>query len=139
MRALKGEKPFTVIIYTAAFFALIHHSFFSLPYAFFAGAVFMLVDIMTGSIWPSVIIHFLNNLLSVLWYFCSGEAYFAPLIISLLIVAFAVSAVVIIRKRKYYGAKFKEILSHEGCKFEIPKEAWILIVPMLFAAILELI
>lgn len=139
MRALKGEKTLAVIIYTAAIFALIHHSFFSLPYAFFAGAAFMLVDIMTGSIWPSVIIHFLNNLLSVLWYFCSGEAYFLPLLISLLAIALAVSALVIIKGRKYYGAKFKEILSPKGCKFEIPKEAWILIVPMLLAAILELI
>ena len=139
MRAMKGERPLVVIIYTGALFALIHHSFFSLPYAFFAGAVFMLLDLMVGSVWPSVIIHFLNNLLSVLWYFYSGKEAFVPIVIASLTLLVAVSLALIIKNRKYYGERLRELLSPSDTKIEIPSEAWILTVPMLVLAILELI
>ncbi len=139
MRAMKGERPLEVILYTGLLFALVHHSFFSLPYAFFAGAVFMLLDLMVGSVWPSVLIHFLNNLLSVLFYFYSDASVFVPAVIVTLAVLLIISALLIIRNRKYYGEKMRELLSPKDLKLNIPNEAWILIIPMLILAIMELI
>lgn len=139
MRAMKGEKPLEVILYTGLLFALVHHSFFSLPYAFFAGVAFMLIDLMVDSVWPSVLIHFLNNLLSVLFYFYSDEGGFVPAVIVALAALLIVSAVFIIRDRSYYGEKFRQLLSYKGIKLQLTTEAWILIIPMLIIAFLELI
>lgn len=139
MRAMKDERPAEVILYTALLFALVHHSFFSLPYAFLAGAAFMLIDLMVGSVWPSVLIHFLNNLLSVLFYFYSDKDGFVPAVIVTLAALLIVSAVFMIRGRSYYGEKFRQLLSYKGIKFQLPAEAWILIIPMLIIAFLELI
>ena len=59
---LPYSKKWTVIL-SALFFALIHTNLFQLPYAFAAGVIFLLLDISFGSIIPSVILHFINNLL----------------------------------------------------------------------------
>ena len=139
MRAMRDEKPLAVIIYTSVLFALIHHSFFSLPYAFLAGVAFMAIDLMVGSVWPSVIIHLINNTLSVLWYFYGDSSIFVTVVLSLLLALVALSFVVIIKRRKYYTEKIRELFSSKDCKFEIPGEAWILIIPMLLISILELI
>ena len=55
----------TCILYSSFCFALIHCSFWQMPYAFVAGVIFMTVDISLDSIWPSVILHFINNAVSV--------------------------------------------------------------------------
>ena len=55
------------IIYSAFCFALIHCNLFSIPYAFVAGILFMMIDIALESVWPSVILHLINNIASVIW------------------------------------------------------------------------
>ena len=64
------------VILSAAYFALIHPSFFKMPYALLAGVIFIGLDIAMDSILPSVILHFLNNALSLVWicYCDSAEA-----------------------------------------------------------------
>ena len=54
------------VIYSAFCFALIHCSFVQMPYAFIAGVIFMAVDVAFGSVWPSVILHLVNNAASVI-------------------------------------------------------------------------
>ena len=61
------------IILSALFFALIHQSFFRMPYALIAGFIFIAIDIVSDSILPSVILHFLNNTLSLVWICYCGE------------------------------------------------------------------
>ena len=73
-------SPFSkrgAILYSAAFFALAHCSLYQLPYAFFAGLVFALLDLALDSIIPSVVLHILNNVISVLWLRYSLNAAFA--------------------------------------------------------------
>ena len=65
MRLIGPHSPRCAIIVSALFFALVHGDLFSIPYAFIAGLVFMAIDLATDSIIPSVIIHFINNALSV--------------------------------------------------------------------------
>lgn len=52
---------------SALFFAVLHLNLFQIPYAFAAGLLFAAFDLACGSILPSVILHFVNNLLSVCW------------------------------------------------------------------------
>lgn len=69
--AVLGERNKRVtVILSSLIFALAHFSPFQLVYAFIAGVVFMSVDIVTDSIFPSLILHFINNLLSVIYIMC---------------------------------------------------------------------
>lgn len=139
MRVLREERGAAVILYTSLIFALIHHSFYSFIYAFAAGAVFMLVDLMCESVWPSVIIHFLNNLLSVLWYFNASSDVFVICMISVLVLLCVVSVAVIIKRRESYKERIRPLISLGESKLEIPIEIWILAVPMLVLAVMELL
>lgn len=64
-----GEK--FAIVMTAIVFALMHQNMVQGIFAFVAGVVFGYICILTGSVWCSVVIHCLNNLMSVLSMYAS--------------------------------------------------------------------
>ena len=139
MRVMKKESPVLLVAYSAIFFALIHHSFFSIPYALFAGIAFMALDLMAGSIWPSVIIHFLNNALSVVLMFYGDSAALSAVLISAVAVLAAASVVFIIMNRKKYSEFVKKFADLSTLKSAPPKEIWVLAIPMLVVALMELL
>ena len=106
MKLLMPYSKRWCVIYSALCFALIHCSFFQMPYAFIAGVLFMVVDIALGSVWPSVILHFLNNALSVVCmkYFTDTPALFA--FFGVMLVISAVSLVFVYRRRGEYRTAF---------------------------------
>ena len=62
-------RPFSeglAILVSSALFALMHGNFVQLPFTFCCGLVFAFIDIKANSLLPSIIVHFLNNGLSVL-------------------------------------------------------------------------
>ncbi|MBQ2675837.1 MAG: CPBP family intramembrane metalloprotease [Clostridia bacterium] len=59
-----GNWP--AIIVTTVLFAFMHCNFVQIPFALFAGFAFGVITVATKSIWPAVIVHFLNNSLAVL-------------------------------------------------------------------------
>ncbi len=139
LRAMRGERWPVIMLYSALFFSLIHHSFFSMPYAFLAGLVFMLVDLIADSVWPSVIIHFLNNALSVILTFYSDIPAVAPVAILLLAVLAAVSVIYIICNKGKYEKIKEKMADIKSIKLTFPKEALLLVIPMLILAVMELI
>ncbi len=54
------------IITSAFIFGLMHGNFIQIPFAFIMGLIFAYVVIKTGTIWTAVIIHFINNFISIL-------------------------------------------------------------------------
>ena len=106
MRVLSECSKKTVILLSSFFFALIHHSLFSIPYAFLAGIILMSVNLAFDSVWPSVIIHFLNNAVSVLLMFGLGYIVL-PCLLGLLLI----SLVIIFLKRSEYKNLFIPLLS----------------------------
>ena len=52
------------ILTTAAFFAVIHCNFEQAPAAFLTGLLFGYAAVISGSVWPTVLAHFLNNALA---------------------------------------------------------------------------
>lgn len=116
MRLLSDHSKRVTVLVSAFFFALIHHSVFSLFYAFLAGIIFMSVDLALDSIWPSVIIHFVNNAVSVLLMFGLGAVVY-PCLFGLC----ALSVLVIILNRSEYKNLFLPLLSG-GEKFRITPE-----------------
>lgn len=94
------------VLYSALCFALIHCSFSQMPYAFVAGVIFMLVDVAFDSVWPSIILHLVNNSLSIVWMkYCSGVT--ATLVLfSAFVLVTLVSVIFIVRKREEYRRIF---------------------------------
>jgi membrane protease YdiL (CAAX protease family) len=87
------------IIYSAICFSLIHCSFVQMPYAFVAGFIFILIDVMLGSAWPSIILHFLNNAVSVMWMkYASGIG--ASVIFTVALVLLAIVSLIFALKRR---------------------------------------
>ena len=104
--SFSGYERWSVIILTSVAFAAIHCDFTKLPYAFFAGVVFMTLDFAIGSVWPSVIIHALNNLASVLSIRYGGVSNFNLVFIIVISVLTALSCVaVLLMKEKYNSAR----------------------------------
>ena len=66
MGVLRPYSEGLAILVSSAAFALMHGNFVQLPFTFCCGLVFAFIDIKTNSLLPSIIIHFLNNGLSVL-------------------------------------------------------------------------
>lgn len=87
------------IIYSSICFSLIHCSFVQMPYAFVAGFIFILIDVMLGSVWPSIILHFLNNTVSVMWMkYASGIG--ASVIFTVALVLLAIVSLIFALKRR---------------------------------------
>ena len=102
MRLLAPYSRRGAVVVSASFFALVHHDFFSIPYAFLAGLIFMTVDLATDSVIPSVIIHFINNAISVALLVYADNSTFAPTVFILLGALTIISLGVIFVRRKAY-------------------------------------
>ena len=63
---LKRRNPFWAIIISALLFGAMHMNFNQFLYAFAMGVVFSMITYATGSMWPSMIMHFVYNAQSVI-------------------------------------------------------------------------
>lgn len=138
MRFIGKRSPRLCIILSALMFALVHHSFFSYLYAFGAGVVFMLIDLMCDSVIPSVIIHFLNNVLAIFWIRYSGVAGFPTALVLVLVGLSLISGVAFFLMRKRYAPRLSGAVA-VGEKFEFTADPVFLIIPSLIVAVAELI
>lgn len=73
LRMIPKREARLLILLSSLFFAFAHTSLFSIPYALLAGVVYISVDLMTDSIIPSLVMHFVNNLVSVLLIYYNGN------------------------------------------------------------------
>ncbi len=101
MRLLAPHSPRYAIIVSAVFFALVHQDLFTIPYALLAGFIFMSLDLATDSVIPSLIIHFLNNALSVSLMFISYEGTFIIVLLWLFMVTIASIALIVKNREEY--------------------------------------
>ena len=128
MRYIAPYSRRYAVVFSAVFFALAHHSFFSIPYALFAGALFMTLNLICESSLPSVILHFVNNAVSILWMMYFGEMS-AWLLLAVLSVPTVISLYFIFRQRKCYSDALLDISSGKPRRFITP--------PMCFAAVVS--
>ncbi len=136
---LIGERsPAVTLLLSAGFFALLHHSFFQIPYALVAGLVFMALDLMCGSVLPSLILHFLNNLISLVWsFYIEGTAFVAPFLISISALSAASVVLAVLLWKRLYRERVKRIFAL-GEKYEAGAYPLLFAVPTLFIAVTEL-
>ncbi len=110
---LRQNKKAAVLI-SSALFALSHASIFQIPYAFAAGIVLASVSVMSGSITPAFIIHFINNFLSLaLSYGIGGN------VLPAVGTAIAILSIIpIIILRRLYASEIKRIFTGDRIKME---------------------
>ncbi|MBQ3537545.1 MAG: CPBP family intramembrane metalloprotease [Clostridia bacterium] len=81
MQSLRKYGDWFAIFASALVFALIHGNIAQTPFAFIAGIALGYISVVSGSLWPSVILHFLNNFLATINSFLmpalSDEAFYA--------------------------------------------------------------
>ena len=118
MRMLSGHSKRITVLLSATLFAFVHHSLFSIPYAFFAGLIFMLIDLVCDSVIPSIILHFINNALSVSMIMYESDPTFSLIILSILRVLALVSVIYLIINRKEYLRRFS-LAFEKGEKFKL--------------------
>ena len=138
MRFLSGYSKKVCILVSAIFFSLMHHNLFSIPYAFVAGVIFMAVDLMFDSLIPSILIHFLNNVLSILLIFFANRAGFIPVCIIVIAILFVLSLAFIIVRRKDYLEKLKGLFN-KGEKLKFNVGILIFAIVCLFISIINLV
>lgn len=111
---LMRENRKSALLISSLMFAFAHANLFQIPYAFLAGVIFSALYLMTGSIIPSIILHFLNNLFSLIsLYGYLSLAVYIPLFALLLI-----SLIVLVKKRACYIKEINSIFkSGEKCEF----------------------
>lgn len=131
------SKKSTIII-SSLLFALVHTSFFSIPYAFVAGIIFMVFDMMTESIYPSVMLHLINNIISVIWlYISASESYAWQFVISFAAIA-SLSLIFVFVKRKRYIYLLGECFNEDD-KTVFHPIVLALAVPTIFVAVTDLL
>ena len=109
---LLGKSRGAILISSFAF-AFAHVNLFMIPYATFAGVVLAFLYVYSGSILPSIILHFMNNLISLISIFGYGGTWLIPAIIVLAIL----STVFIIIVRKRYAAPIKELKESDKANY----------------------
>ena len=90
------------VILSSLFFALAHCNLFQIPYAFAAGIIFAAVDVAYNSIIPSLLLHFGNNLISVIWLRGATDGGFVKIYIAVLLSAAVLSLIPVFLMRKKY-------------------------------------
>lgn len=129
MRLLAPYSKRGAIFISAFFFSLVHLDLFTIPYAFIGGLIFMAIDLATESVIPSVVIHFINNALSVSMFFAPYEHVMILMYIWLGVLTI-VSMLAIYRERDNYWLElFMLNEKGEGARFTVG---------MLFFALLTL-
>ena len=108
LNLISENKRFAIII-SSILFAFAHMNLFSIPYALFAGLALGSVTLLTKSILPAILIHFINNLFSL---FSLYE--FNPIILySILGFMTILSIIVVISKRKDYIITIKNVFAQD--------------------------
>ena len=93
-------SPRYCVIISSLTFALCHVDIFKLPYAFAAGLALIFVDVAVGSVIPSIILHFVNNAVSVLL-LATDESFTLPLIVTLVLLSLVSLAFIFVRRNDH--------------------------------------
>lgn len=110
---LGRERPRTLVLISALFFALAHLSLYQLPYALVAGALYMTVALYTESVLPCMLLHFCNNALSVLMMLHGEQTLFVVLLPVISTLLLGVSLFFLIKKRRLYRESISALFSKD--------------------------
>ncbi len=134
---LQYSEKNTIFI-SSLFFSLIHCNLFQIPYALFAGLTLSFLSVMSGSIIPAFIIHFLNNTASVFFVIYNENKIFQVIYIAVLIILSLISIIYLFINRSFYMDKLKTIFKDKS-KLEFTLSAFLLILLTLILSVYNLV
>ncbi len=114
----------TAVILSAVMFSLSHVTLYQIPYAFIAGIIFCALDLAFDSIWPSFLLHLLNNVVSIFWLRHFESATFCTWYITVMALTALISLAVIIIFRKKYIDLYKKA-TERGEREPMPYTVWL--------------
>ncbi|MBR7116514.1 MAG: CPBP family intramembrane metalloprotease [Clostridia bacterium] len=115
MKLLAPYSRRACVIISSLYFAVVHMSLYQLPYAFAAGLIFIIIDLACESVLPSVILHFINNTVSVLFIKYGENPDFALWFVIIMVALALVSLIpIIIRRKEYIESVRRALLKGEG-------------------------
>lgn len=101
--SLKKYGNIPAILISSLIFALYHGNFVQIPFAFLVGIALGMTFVITDSIWPSVIAHFLNNAYAVFANAYAGSYQLPYLIIYYGLIFVGIFAFVFLKKTGGFG------------------------------------
>lgn len=128
IKLLRGNKK-TALILSAVMFAFAHANLFQIPFALVAGFACGTLYVVTGSILPSILLHFINNTVSLLSMYGFGDL---KIILTLSVLSLA-SVIFIFVYRRTFIKMIKDSFDNE--KFESSYHPLIFIITSLILAI----
>ena len=103
---LLSENKRSALILSSVMFAFAHANLFQIPYALVAGFILSALYLLTGSVLPSIMLHFLNNAVSL------ASIYGVPplvIVVSLGVLSIP-SLIVILMKKNEYAEEIKKMI-----------------------------
>ena len=134
MSLFKKGNSCALILVSSLCFALVHCNLFQIPYAFIAGVIFMGANLIFESPLPSLALHIVNNLISVISLYYGGDG----VILSVCSILAVLSLVFIVIKRQSYLAKLTSVFSVKS-EYKLSYSLFLLIIPTLLLSIANLL
>ncbi len=131
---LAPHSRLAAAVYSSLFFALAHCNLYQIPYALLAGFIFAVLDMASDSILPSLLIHAVNNLVSIFWIRCGENALFGRIYVAVLVSGAVISMIFICIFRGHYKEKLFGIVNRDQ-KLEFSYEAVLFALVTLFVAV----
>ena len=138
IKLLAPHSPRAAIIISAFFFSLAHADLFTIPYALVAGVMLMTVDLMCDSIIPSIVIHFINNALSVVMLFMTDSP-FNVMGLYVIIGLLTIISIIIVREAKEDYENAITLATYKGESFKFTVGMGLFAVLTLTMAIINLL
>lgn len=107
-----GDK--FAIITSAVFFACMHGNMVQIPYTVIGGLLLGYLAVATGSLWPSVILHFVNNLYSVIVIATSDNLGENASVLAVVLMLICFTVIGVIGLIKLIKLKYKVTLSEDS-------------------------
>lgn len=96
MQPLRRYGDKFAIILSAIFFACMHGNMVQIPYTVIGGLIMGYLAVVTGSLWPSIVLHFINNLYSLI-ILSAGDnlgSVATTVVTAIMFIGFAISGIV---------------------------------------------
>ena len=138
MKLILPYSKSACIVISSVYFALIHCNLFSIPYALVAGVIFISLDIAFDSVLPSLILHFLNNAMSVVMIkYCNSTTSYL-IYVGICVAFLAVSVPFILKFKAVYKEKLNE-LKNGNKNIDSGYYPLLLIIPTVLVALMNLL
>ena len=122
---------------SSVMFAAVHCSLFQIPYALLASFMLSLLALATGSIFPCILVHFLNNLVSIIFTRYSSVSGFYLVFFLILSTLSVISVALIVFRRRKYAQVFYE-LQEDKCHVEFTLSTVMFVAMALVIGVLNL-